>query len=559
MRFKIRVGVVSILALGFVLPLFAQTSMLDKAFGTNGRAVTFIAGGDSTQDEGYAAAIQLDGKIVVAGWSSDSSARDAFAVARFNTNGTVDNTFGTGGTVRTFIGGGDSSDDEGYAVALQQDGKIVVAGYSKDTLGGVQHFAFALARYDTNGNLDNAFGRGGTVRTSISGGGLFDEGESIAIQPDGKLLVAGISRPTVYSGGDATAGGYECGIARFDPDGTVDDTFGRNGSVQVTSIGGIPLLDNSLVLQPDGKIVVAGTSVDNVTGYLYFSAVRLNQNGSIDTTFGNGGVAAVSISGGNETGDECYGIAVQPDGKIILVGTSYDSTNHGAFGVARLDSDGVIDNSFGVDGSERIFIAGADSLTNIAYSAAVQQDGKIVVAGKSGFLGPAFSVVRLNPDGTVDNKFGINGSAYADSFSTDVDVDDEAHAVLVQSDGKIVAAGFSQTTFGPAEFAVARFLPSNVTVIMNNEITPKSFVLCQNYPNPFNPTTNIRFQMAEPGFVTLEVYDVLGRKVTTLVHQKEAPGNYSVTFDGSRLASGVYFYRLVAGNYSETKKLMVVK
>ncbi len=559
MPFKIRVGVVSIFALGFILPLYAQTSMLDKTFGANGRAVTFIAGGDSTQDEGYAAAIQLDGKIVVAGLSIDSLARDAFAVARFNTNGTLDNTFGSGGTVRTFIAGGDSSDDEGYAVAIQQDGKIVAAGYSKDTVGGVSHFAFALSRYDTNGKLDNAFGSGGTVRTFISGGGLFDEGESIAIQPDGKIVVAGISRPTVYSSGNAIASGYDCGIARFNPDGTLDDTFGRKGSVQVTSIGGIPLLDNSLVLQPDGKIVVAGTSIDNATGYLYFSAARLNQDGSIDTTFGNGGVAAVSISSGNETGDECYGIAVQPDGKIILVGTSYDSTNHGAFGIARLDSDGALDNSFGVGGSERIFIAGADSLTNIAYSAAVQQDGKIVVAGKSGFLGPAFSVVRLNRDGTVDNTFGINGSAYADSFSTDVDVDDEAHAVLVQPDGKIVAAGFSQTTFGPAEFAVARFMHSNVTGIMNNKITPKSFVLYQNYPNPFNPTTKIDFQMSEPGFVTLEVYDVLGRKVTTLVNRRESAGDHVVAFDGSELASGVYYYRLVAGNGLSVKKMILLK
>ncbi len=148
--------------LGASAPVHGQSSMLDKTFGTNGTMVTFIAGGDSDYDEGFSSAIQNDGKIVVAGWSTDSSINYSFAVARFNSNGTLDNTFGTNGTARTFIHGGDSTNDKAYSVAIQTDGKIVVAGYSVDTTGGTSYASFALARFNSNGTLDNTFGTNGT-------------------------------------------------------------------------------------------------------------------------------------------------------------------------------------------------------------------------------------------------------------------------------------------------------------------------------------------------------------------------------------------------------------
>ena len=540
--------------------IFAQTSFLDQSFGISGKAVTFIAGGDSSDDEAHSVAIQADGKLVVAGWSTDTSAHTAFAVARFNSDGSLDNTFGTGGTVRVNIAGGDSTKDMGFAVAIQRDGKIVVAGQSEDTTGGESYVSFALARFNQNGTLDNTFGTDGTVRAFINGGGLIDEAYSIAILPDGRILVGGLSYKTFSANGLLVPLGPAMGLARFNSDGSVDKTFGVNGSMEVPEIG-VPLFDNaySLALQSDGKIVCAGGSVVNqTTGQIAFSVVRLDSNGTVDTSFGSFGIANASIAGGDSSEDFGYSVVVQPDGKIVVAGLSDGSSSpvaDVAMAVARFDSNGAADNSFGTGGTVRITINGGASVYSSGYSVALQSDGKIVISGISG----GFAVARLNANGSMDNTFGANGTAVADSFSTDGDLTDFGWSVALQSDGKIVVAGSAQADFGPTAFAVARFLPSNVTGITKVKSLPTNFVLFQNYPNPFNPTTVISYQLPKVSNVSLKIFDVLGREVATLVNQKQSAGKYSVTFDGSRLPSGVYFYRLVAGSFVSVKKLMLIK
>ena len=532
---------------GLSVRVFAQTSFLDQSFGTSGKAVTFIAGGDSSDDEAHSVAVQADGRLVVAGWSSDTSAHTALAVARFNPDGTLDNTFGTGGTVRVNIAGGDSTKDMGFAAAIQPDGKIVVAGQSEDTTGGEAYVSFALARFNQNGTLDNTFGTDGTVRAFINGGGLIDEAYSIAILPDGRILAGGLSYQTFSANGLLVALGPTMGLARFNSDGSPDKSFGVNGSIEIPEIG-VPLFDNaySMAVQSDRKIVCAGGSiVDQTTDQIAFSVVRLDSNGTVDTSFGSLGVANAFIADGDSTEDMGYSVAIQPDGKIVVAGSSDGSSSpfaDVAMAVARFDSNGAADNSFGTGGTVRITINGGDSVYSSGYSVALQNDGKIVISGTSG----GFAVARLNANGSMDNTFGVNGTAVADSFSTDGDLTDFGWSVALQSDGKIVVAGSAQAGFGPTAFAVARFLPSNVAGITQTKSLPKSFALFQNYPNPFNPTTAISYQLSAASNVTLKVYDILGREVATLVNGRETAGNYSVTFNGSRLASGVYFYRLDA-------------
>ena len=426
--------------LGASKSVHAQASMLDKIFGTNGTVATFIAGGDSDYDEGYSSAIQTDQKIVVAGWSTDPSGNYSFAVARLNDDGTLDNTFGTNGTARTFIHGGDSTNDKAYSVAIQSDGKIVVAGYSVDTTGGTSYAAFALARFNSNGTLDNAFGTNGTATTFISGGGLLDEGRSVSIQSDGKIVVAGLSAITITSSGFTFAtGSYALGVARFNSNGTIDNTFGTNGSTSVTAIG-VPLLYNaySLAIESVGKIVVAGSSIDNVSGNIAFAVARLNSNGAIDNTFGSEGISGTYISGGDSSDDVCNSLAIQPDGKIVVAGSSADTTSllgNAAFAVARFDSNGTIDTTFGTHGTVRAYITGGDSpygRSDIGYSIAIQTDGKLVVGGTSGILAPSFAVARFNSDGTMDTTFGTNGTVTTNTFSTDQDIDDEIHSVAIR-------------------------------------------------------------------------------------------------------------------------------
>ena len=352
-----------------VNPKPLSVSILDPTFNTTGTVRAFISGGNSSDDKAHSVAIQSDGKMVVAGYSEDNSGNYAFAVARYNAAGSLDSTFGTNGSTRTFISGGNSNDDEAYSLAIQSDGKIVVAGYSCDG----SHDAFAVARYDATGSLDSTFGTNGSTRTFISGGNsTYDLAYSVAIQSDGKIVAAGYS----YDGS-----GYAFAVARYNATGSLDPTFNTTGTVRTFISGGNSDDDeaHSVAIQSDGKIVAAGYSYDGSGGA--FAVVRYNTNGSLDNTFGTNGSTRTFISGGNSNDDEAYSLAIQSDGKIVAAGYSYDGSGY-AFAVARYNADGSRDSTlFGSNGSTRSFISGGNSTYDLAYSVAIQSDGKIVAAG----------------------------------------------------------------------------------------------------------------------------------------------------------------------------------
>ncbi len=457
-----------------------------------------LAGGDDWA--AASALIQTDGKIVVAGSADLSPNLNAsinqyeFGLYRFNSNGTIDSSFGQYGKAQTSIFGGDSTTDHVYAAALQGDGKIIVAGASADS----SKTAFALARFNSDGTIDKSFGINGTVRNYIASADSFDdEAHSVAIQSDGKIVAAGWSVDPYAATPQAFA------LARYNTNGTLDSTFGSGGTVRVAvPLPGIPNEDGlaySVAALPDGKILAGGYSDDSG-----FTVIRFNSNGTIDNTFGVMGAATTHILGSN-TEDHAHSMAVGSDGKIVLAGHSLVSGNGGyAFSVACFDSDGSLDKTFGTNGSMLVNISGGDGN------------------------------------------------------------DDEANAVAIQSDGKIVVAGYSEGTppylgsIGWA-FALARFLPGIPTAVAAGQTIPNKYALYQNYPNPFNPSTVISYQLSESSNVTLKVFDILGREIKTLVNQRQNAGTYHVSFDATGLSSGVYFYRIVAGNFSETKKLLLLK
>src|SRR5215471_5387552 len=310
-------------------------------------------------------------------------------------DGDLDTTFGSGGIVITDFGG----DDVATSVALQSDGKIVAAG--RTLVGGVS--SFALGRYNSDGSLDTTFGTGGKVTTDSLGDAF-----ALSIRSDGKIVVAG----------GRTQSPSNFALARYNSDGSLDSTFGSGGKVERTDFSGLFV---ALVLQPDGKIVVAGGKNGD------FVLVRYNGDGSLDTTFGSGGTLTTDFSGRD---DEAYALAIQSDGKIVAAGrtTTTSGSVMSDFALARYNSDGSLDASFGTGG--KVTTAFPSPFPGAAYSMALEPDGKIVAAGGGLDVESGIRLARYNSDGSLDITFGVGGKVGLS--------DPDGKSIALQPDGKIV-------------------------------------------------------------------------------------------------------------------------
>lgn len=401
----------------FALARLTNGGDLDATFSGDGKAVTdFGSAFDSVGD----IVLQPDGRIIAVGDSGDAresrffgGSSGDFALARYDADGSQDPTFGNTGTVRTSFAGS----DDARAAAVQPDGRIVA-------VGGNATGDFAVTRYNGNGSVDASFGGSGTVVTSFGDAQVANGARGVALQPDGKLVVVGQSRTG------------EAAVARYNPNGTLDTGFSGDGK-QVTDLGvGVNDIANDLALQPDGKILVAGESDAGE-----FQALRYNADGSPDTSFSGDGQQTIDLGGG----DAPTGIALQPNGRIVLAGRS--STDTGSrFAAARLTGAGEPDVTFSGDGQDIVTFADAATAEDVV----VQPDGKILLVGAEA----DFALARYNSDGTLDTTFSGDGKQVtaitANALSS-------AQGVALQSDGKIVAAGSDGANGG--DFAVARYNP----------------------------------------------------------------------------------------------------
>ncbi len=373
---------------------------LDDTFSGDGVLVSGIIG--SGAYDGQVVALQSNGKIVVVGSAPDDTGD--FALERYTSDGSLDDTFGAAGTLLSNVTG---SYDYGYAMQLQPDGKIVVAGEAWRYLG----FDFTLARFNPDGSLDTSFSGDGKVYTEFST--WSDSARAVALQTDGKIVVAGAT------------GGYpsDFGLARYNPDGSLDTSFDGDGML-ITNIG-VDDKAYSVVIQPDGKIVVAGFAYLSSRD---FTLARYNPDGSLDTTFDGDGLATLDIAGRDDYG---RAVALQPDGKVVVAGYTYNGTNYD-FALARFNPNGSLDPSFHTTGYTVIDLGGIEYF----YTLAIQPDGKILAAGSKYIIGYDDSaVVRFNPDGSLDTGFGSNGMVLGYISS--------AYAIALQPYGKIVVAGYA--------------------------------------------------------------------------------------------------------------------
>jgi uncharacterized delta-60 repeat protein len=389
-------------------------------FGTNGTVTTDFGG---TMDEAFSVIVQSDGKLVAAGATTQSN-NDEFALARYNTDGSLDSSFGASGKVITSFS---SSQDQALSVIQQADGKLVAAGFSQ-TAGD-----FALARYNVDGSLDTSFGANGKVNTPI---GVDCTGRSVIQQADGRLVVAGEMETAVSSDGSTA----DFALARYNSNGSLDASFGSGGIVS-TPVGSGFDLASSVIVQPDGKLVAAGYST--VSGIQAIALVRYNSNGSLDTSFGSGGKVLTSLGSGNCTIEK---VVLQPDGKLV-VGGSYLVSYPGNFFLARYNSNGMLDTTFGSGGTVTTdFFGGEDQ----GYGLVLQADGKLVMAGCDYNSDFKFAMARYNSDGSLDNSFGTSGKVTtAYNFARDL---------ALQTDGRLVAAGYAYNGNSNV-FALARYNP----------------------------------------------------------------------------------------------------
>jgi len=509
----------------FLLPFInlAQDGSLDTSFGVGGIATTIVGTFETINLAGnaYPVAIQSDGKIVVAGKSYNGLNYD-FGVVRYNDNGSLDTTFGVNGKVITDFG-----NDFPKAMAIQSDGKILVAGvnFSSSSL------KFAVVRYNIDGSLDTTFDTDGKVTTNYNGSDC--HAYALALQSDGKIVLAG----------DARNGSGYLGFAamRYNTDGSLDTSFGTNG--KVFTLFGAPGVTsdsaNAVAIQNDGKIVLVGSSFlySPSPGLSRFAALRYNADGSLDTSFDNDGMLTSSFGAFN---DEGTSLAIQNDGKLVI-GANSSLAQNGTeiFAMARLNTDGSFDTTFDSDGKLTTPIG---TFSNGLHSTILQADGKILVAGYSNSLNNnVFTIVRYNIDGSLDTSFDTDGIVNSISDSSTYA---GAYDLAIQNDGKIVASGKLNNGF-----AVVRYNnPSLSTNTFDYQTVNISIA-----PNPFSFQTT--FQSSIPfENARLLVYNSLGQLIKTINNIN----GLQVTLSRDNLPNGLYFAHIMQGNKSIGSQKLVI-
>jgi uncharacterized delta-60 repeat protein len=423
----------------------AQAGSLDPTFGKNGIVATSMRAAN-------AVALQGDGKIVLAGGGIfDDGLADA--LTRLNTDGSLDTSFGSGGTAYLLPPNTEYVGLGFYAIAIQSNGEIVAAGITQSSLGGYSNFV-QVARVESNGSLDTSFGSGGFTATTAIGSTPYDvtgpEDVALALQNNGSILVAS---------------SYFNLLARFTTSGQLDTTFGSGGIVNLANPGpNGTSAPTRIAVEASGKILVASGSGGPTPQVQAGTISRYNANGSLDTTFGAAGTAASVAS--------AAALLLQGDGKIVAAGSltsklnAPPAGNDVGFGVVRYTASGITDKTFG-SGGVAVVDFGTNAPLSGAFAIAIQSNGELVAGGAAaqGALNlsfdSAFGLARFTTTGALDTSFGTGGLVTTTLVSGSSNVYSYVNGLAIQSDGKIVAAGNTSVDqgFGAGTAAyVARYL-----------------------------------------------------------------------------------------------------
>ncbi len=391
--------------------IFAQAGTLDQSFGNGGKVITKLSATDFGEISSIA--LQQDGKIVATGYSFNAvTSKYYLKTLRYKTSGVLDSSFGNNGIVTTAIS---LVDEDATSIVVQANGKILVTGYAM-----LASYDFVIIRYKPNGNLDSSFGLNGIVIKDL---GDDEYANTMALQADGKILIAGSA---------SNGNNQDFTVLRYDTNGTIDNTFGSSGKVMIPMATGTEDIPISMLVQPDGKIVLGGFSFNTTTFINKISIARISATGVLDNTFGSSGKILSSL---NAAGDMVFSIALQSDGKILATGSSDRTTSD--ILLLRYTASGLPDNTFGTSG---VVYTGFGNKADQGISVAVQANGKIWVSGTTDSNATDFALLRYNANGTLDNGFGNGGKVV-----TNISGDDNLNTMRVQADGKIILGGGNGT------------------------------------------------------------------------------------------------------------------
>ena len=509
---KLKITLIALSAFLYSTIGHAQDGSLDNTFDSDGQLTAAIG---TFNDAAYAIALKEDPlnptnynarKIIVAGHTYNGNNYD-FLLMQYNNNGSLDNNFGVNGVVTLSIG---NYDDKAKTIAIQSDGKIVVAGNSYD--GNLDNFA--IARYNADGTIDNTFNGNGYVLTSIGTSGAAIN--SIAIQSDGSIFAAGY---TLFGNN------MDFAVAKYTSSGILDNTFDADG-IAITPIYNNAEFASKVLIQPDGKIVVFGSTIQN-SDY-DFAMVRYNSDGTYDNTFNGNGFITPYFSGNfNEYGNAAL---LQNDGKILIAGMNNSTFND--FIVGRVNTDGSMDNTFGLSGFT-ITDFGTSTDYGEATAMTLQPDNKIIVAGLRNLGVPLdFAVARYDQNGLLDASFDTDGLV-----NTNFGGDDQGRATIMQSDGKILVAGSSHDGT-QNRVAIVRY--NNPSVSTATATKQNSLNSLQIIPNPFKNSCFITVK-EELKNASLSIYNNQGSICFT---QNKLNGK-SIILERNNLAAGVYFVKII--------------
>lgn len=479
---------------------------LDPTFGNNG-----IYEGDTGGV--FKIAVQPDKKIIIVGQDIKNYAYNN-VIKRFKEDGEFDSSFSNSGVFLVNTNTSSSNQKIVSSIYLQQDGKIILGGWTALVNGNSDLY---LIRLKPNGTFDSSFGNNGEFVNDLGS----DEGiTSIAVQPDNKILICGnISNNYIV-------------VIRYHPNGTLDSSFGNNGIVVPDRTWGLDYPNaNDIDLMSDGRIVLGIDGRVKALSAYCFSAVRLLPNGSLDTSFNHTGLAYSSAISGWLV--YCKAMSLQPDGKVLLAG--YDDS----MAIIRFDSTGQPDSIFGKNGVVKLDPAGK------VVDMLLQPDGRIVVAtNPDGFPYPdsCYTIYRLLPNGSIDSSFGVNGKLLTQPATKPTMIG----TLALQPDGKLLAGGsFVQNS----KLLLVRYTP-DATASITNLPTANDIVL---YPNP--ATNYIYFDLPDNQRIRqLYIYSLDGK-----LHRTKYDA-YLKRFSIEDLANGVYYLKLtLANNQQIIKKLLIQK